>query len=306
MSTIKRLLVLVTLATVFLALIVVGYLAYNKLISKTEILKSDLENKSWALEAAKGELSKANQKNISFVAEKEGVNKKIAAQKERITEIFQAKEKLQKQQEALSLDKQELEKALEKAEHLYREQVNLRKLEVKAKEKSFKRRVREKWLDFFAEKKALEKQIKKVKAELEESAQTNRELLTKLGESSQMIVKLKLEKGEENNQLDLMSQEDEQFREEALKFHYNRAFVYDQNAQYEKALVEYKKALEAVSDDADVHYNLAILYDEYLLDKRKAIEHYHAYLKFCSDVQDAVKVNYWIREAEKELEWKDE
>jgi len=69
------------------------------------------------------------------------------------------------------------------------------------------------------------------------------------------------------------------------------------------ALIEYEKALEAVPDDADVHYNLAILYDEYLLDKKKAIKHYQAYLEFCPDARDAVKVSYWINEAKKELKW---
>lgn len=306
MSVVKWLSVIVGLALVVLTLSAVGYSTYGRLMRKTELLERNLENKRQALEVVKGELSEAKQKNTLFATEKESLDKEIALQKEQITGIRQANQDLQKQQEALSAKKQELASALAKMEQLYQKQVSLRKLEGKAKEESFKKRVRKKWLEFFAEKEALEKQIKSVKAELEESVQENQEFLTKLDESSQMIIKLKLGEGEENSQLKPISQEDEQFRKQALKFHYNAGFAYDQNQQFELARIEYEKALEAMPDDADVHYNLAILYDEYLLDKKKAIEHYYAYLKFCPDVQDAARVNYWIREAKKELEWEDE
>lgn len=306
MSVVKWLSVIVALALVVLTLSAVGYSTYGRLMRKTELLERNLENKRQALEVVEGELSEAKQKNTLFATEKESLDKEIALQKEQITGIRQANQDLQKQQEALSAKKQELASALAKMEQLYQKQVSLRKLEGKAKEESFKKRVRKKWLEFFAEKEALEKRIKSVKAELEESVQKNQEFLTKLDESSQMIIKLKLGEGEENSQLKPISQEDEQFRKQALKFHYNAGFAYDQNQQFELARIEYEKALEAMPDDADVHYNLAILYDEYLLDKKKAIEHYYAYLKFCPDVQDAARVNYWIREAKKELEWEDE
>jgi len=306
MSVVKWLSVIVGLALVVLTLSAVGYSTYGRLMRKTELLERNLENKHQALEVVEGELSEAKQKNTLFATEKESLDKEIALQKEQITGIRQANQDLQKQQEALSAKKQELASALAKMEQLYQKQVSLRKLEGKAKEESFKKRVRKEWLEFFAEKEALEKRIKSVKTELEESVQKNQEFLTKLDESSQMIIKLKLGEGEENSQLKPISQEDEQFRKQALKFHYNAGFAYDQNQQFELARVEYEKALEAMPDDADVHYNLAIIYDEYLLDKKKAIEHYYAYLKFCPDVQDAVRVNYWIREAKKELEWEDE
>lgn len=306
MSVVKWLSVIVALALVVLTLSAVGYSTYGRLMRKTELLERNLENKRQALGIVEGELSEAKQKNTLFATEKESLDKEIALQKEQITGIRQANQDLQKQQEALSAKKQELASALANMEQLYQKQVSLRKFEGKAKEKSFKKRVRKKWLEFFAEKEALEKQIKSVKTELEESVQKNQEFLAQLDESSQMIIKLKLGEGEENNQLKSISQEDEQFRKQALKFHYNAGVTYDQNQQFELARVEYEKALGAMPDDADVHYNLAILYDEYLVDKKKAIEHYYAYLKFCPDVQDAMRVNYWIREAKKELEWEDE
>ncbi len=305
MNKIRRSLILVALAIVFLTLIVAGYLAYSKLINATKILKSDLKNKSWELETAENKLSKANQKSISFAAEKESLNKKIAAQKEQVAEILKAKEELEKQQEALSTDKQEAEKALEEAEHLYQEQVNLRKLDVEAIEESFRKKAEKDWKEILAKEKRLEKQIKSSEAKMKESSQENQKLLARLEENDQMILRLRLEKRDEGDQANSLDQEDEQFRREVLKFHYNKAFIYEQSGQYEKALVEYKKALEAGPDDADIHYNLAILYDERLLDKKKAIEHYQTYLKLSPDGEDTNKVNYWIIEAKKELEWQE-
>lgn len=302
MSVVKRLRVIVGLAIVFLALGAVGYSTYSRLVRKTEILERNLENKRQALGIVKGELSEVKQKNTLFAEEKESLNREIALQRKRIAEIQQAQDYLRKQQEALTAEKEGLEEELKDMKKLHQKQIELYKFKDESIE-DFKKKTDSKMMEFIIGKKALEKQVKNVEAKLKESVQKNQELLTKLGESSRMVIKLKLEKGEENNQLDLMSREDEQFRKEALKFHYNAGLVYDQNRQFELALIEYEKALEAVPDDADVHYNLAILYDEYLLDKRKAIEHYHAYLKFCPDARDAVKVNYWINEAKKELKW---
>jgi len=302
MSVVKRLRVIVGLAIVFLALGAVGYSTYSRLMRKTEILERNLENKRQALGIVKGELSEAKQKNTLFAGEKESLNREIALQRKRITEIQQAQDYLRKQREALTAEKEGLEEELKDMKKLHQKQIELYKFKDESIE-DFKKKTDSKMMEFIIGKKALEKQVKNVEAKLKESVQKNQELLTKLDESSRMVIKLKLEKGEENNQSGSMSRKDEQFRKEALKFHYNAGLVYDQNRQFELALIEYEKALEAVPDDADVHYNLAILYDEYLLDKKKAIKHYQAYLKFCPDARDAVKVSYWINEAKKELKW---
>jgi len=302
MNVVKQLKVIVGLAIVFLALGVVSYLAHSRLMRKAEILERNLENKRQALGIIKDELSEAKQKNTFFAEEKESLNKEIVLHKEQTAEIQQVQENLQKHYEALTAEKESLEEALEDMKKLHQKQIELYKLKDESIE-DFKKKTDSKMMEFIIGKKALEKQVNNVEAKLKESAQKNQELLTKLDESGPMVGKLKIEKGEENNQLNSMSRGGEQFRKETLKFHYNAGLAYDQNQQFKLALIEYKKALEAVPDDADVHYNLAILYDEYLLDKRKAIKHYHAYLKLCPDAQDAVKVKYWINEAKKELKW---
>lgn len=90
---------------------------------------------------------------------------------------------------------------------------------------------------------------------------------------------------------------------EKLKFHYNMGLAYDEGRRYKDALSEYRKALKFAADDPDVHYNLAIIYDEHLIDKRRAVKHFEAYLKLSPDAEDIDKVTRWISKAKEDLEW---
>ena len=94
-------------------------------------------------------------------------------------------------------------------------------------------------------------------------------------------------------------------QKELLRYHYNLALIYDRSHQCEQAVVEYKKALELAPDDADVHYNLGIVYDECIKDKEKAIFHYQKYLELCPYALDARMVADWIIWANEDLEWEE-
>lgn len=92
------------------------------------------------------------------------------------------------------------------------------------------------------------------------------------------------------------------FKNEALKFHYNMALTYDRSKSYKDAAKEYVEALSIFPDDADSHYNLAVLYDDHLRDKNNAVKHYKRYLELRPASSDARKVEYWIVRAEKDME----
>ena len=100
-----------------------------------------------------------------------------------------------------------------------------------------------------------------------------------------------------------LQQSKDQYKKEALKFHYNLGLAYDQSGQFKEALEEYKKALEIDGQDADLQYNLAIIYDEHFNDMKKAVEHYSAYLKLSPDAEDKDKVTHWMEEAKRELKF---
>jgi Flp pilus assembly protein TadD len=71
------------------------------------------------------------------------------------------------------------------------------------------------------------------------------------------------------------------------------------------AIREFEKAVQLKPDDADAHYNLAILYDEKLRDNDKALEHYRAYLKIAPNSKDSQKVSKWIIDKESENKVRD-
>jgi len=61
---------------------------------------------------------------------------------------------------------------------------------------------------------------------------------------------------------------------ETSKMHYNLANHYAKSKLYDKAVKEYKRAIELVPSDADAHYNLALVYDVYLTEYVLARNHY--------------------------------
>ena len=83
-------------------------------------------------------------------------------------------------------------------------------------------------------------------------------------------------------------------RREAVILHYNKAGVYRAGMSYKKAEEEYLAAIAIDPEDAAVHYNLAILYDDNLKDKRKAKKHYERFLELAPDDMDAPRVKEWL------------
>ncbi len=85
---------------------------------------------------------------------------------------------------------------------------------------------------------------------------------------------------------------------EKLDMHYNMAAVYAREGKYDAAEQEYLHALRLNPTDADVHYNLGILYEDELKSSTKAIVHYRRYLKLNPHGPDADKVRNWLMKLE--------
>lgn len=111
----------------------------------------------------------------------------------------------------------------------------------------------------------------------EQNQQTSKELKDKTEEM--------LSKGGE------LDPEDQQFKEELAKAHYNMGNIYFERGEYQRAVVEYYQAVDLTPNDADTHYNLAFVSGEYLGDQETALKHYqwYVYLKPNSSDLDNVK-----------------
>ena len=110
----------------------------------------------------------------------------------------------------------------------------------------------------------------------EQSQQTTQELEAKTNEM--------LAKGGD------MDPQDQNFRAELAKAHYNMGNIYFQRGEYQRAVVEYYQAVDLTPNDPDTHYNLAFVSGEYLGDQETALKHYQWYLYLKPSATDAPEV----------------
>jgi chromosome segregation ATPase len=61
--------------------------------------------------------------------------------------------------------------------------------------------------------------------------------------------------------------------------HYNMGVFYLKQKEYSRAVAEFEKTVELTPDDAYAHFNLGYIYAEYLVNRKKAVEHFRHYLR---------------------------
>ena len=86
----------------------------------------------------------------------------------------------------------------------------------------------------------------------------------------------------------------EKHEREMQHSYYNMGCVYRAARQYDRAEKQFLNALSVDPDDAGVHYNLAILYDDDLKKKDMARKHYEAFLSLAPHDQDSDRVREWL------------
>lgn len=97
-------------------------------------------------------------------------------------------------------------------------------------------------------------------------------------------------------QMEVMTAADTEKRD----LHYNMGVAYAREGRFQEAEREYLKALRLDPSDAATHYNLAILYDDVLGNKRRAVLHYRKYLSLSPHSEDVDNVRLWLMQAEME------
>lgn len=94
---------------------------------------------------------------------------------------------------------------------------------------------------------------------------------------------------------------DEEFRQDLAKAHYNMGAIYVERGEYQRAVIEYFQAVDLMPNDPDIHYNLALVSGEYLGDQETALKHYQWYLYLNPNAQDAAEVRGKIMTAKMHL-----
>ncbi len=91
-----------------------------------------------------------------------------------------------------------------------------------------------------------------------------------------------------------LAQLKKQLKKEKTLFHYNLGVFYTRQGDYKKAVESFNKVIAVNPQDADVHYNLGVLYSEYLNDNKKAIEHFKDYLNLAPNDPDSDKARKYL------------
>lgn len=84
-------------------------------------------------------------------------------------------------------------------------------------------------------------------------------------------------------------------------FHYDQALKFIENEEYEQAASVLEKVIQLNPQDKDAYYNLGILYEKYLNDKKQARKCYRKYLRLAPQGEDTAQIKQWIEQINKEL-----
>lgn len=93
------------------------------------------------------------------------------------------------------------------------------------------------------------------------------------------------------------STDDERLTRSEAKSAYDLALQKYQKGYYNEAVAMYKRALEVDPDLSRAHFDLGLIYDDYLPDKDRAIYHYSMYLRLEPNAEKASMVREWIEKA---------
>lgn len=140
--------------------------------------------------------------------------------------------------------------------------------------------------------KSVEERIRQMELAAKEEAQLNNEKKPEVAVSdpSEPMVDVERQAKEVFSKGGDLDPEDQKFKEELARAHYNMGNVYYERGEYRRAVVEYYQAVDLMPYDADARYNLAFVSGEYLGDQETALKHYQWYLYLSPDSKDRKKV----------------
>ena len=80
---------------------------------------------------------------------------------------------------------------------------------------------------------------------------------------------------------------------------YDMAFLYAKANMFNDAIDSFEKYMEILGEDANIHYNLAFIYENAKADRKQAIAHYKKYLSMKPEAEDLFEVKSKIASLER-------
>ncbi len=139
-----------------------------------------------------------------------------------------------------------------------------------------------------AQQESVENRIKKMESDTKEAAQLNKEKTVEPLAVADATPPVEVEKKAKEvfSKGGDLDPEDQKFKEELARAHYNMGNVYFERGEYRRSVVEYYQAVDLMPYDADAHYNLAFVSGEFLGDQETALKHYQWYLYLKPNAKD--------------------
>jgi len=284
---------------VLLAVLLAGAVAVSFFILKIRGEKNLIEKR---LEQERSRLNRQvedlRREKDYLLQEEAKLEKRIEFLKKSVSEKIESESILKKEVENLSKDRKQLARAFAETKG------SLERLRLSAEEKQTLLESKKKENIKARKKLSVKEALLRVKLEsLRQEREDQNQIIAEL------IRQLNIAR-EDLNQLQpkpnyLGPEENEKPSNKAVLFqrHFNQGLAYDKKQEYEKSIKEYKKALELYPENPDAHYNIAVVYDDHIGDKEKAVFHYKKYLMLNPDSPDRHKVEVWIFQAKKNLDW---
>lgn len=141
----------------------------------------------------------------------------------------------------------------------------------------------------------LQENENKLKAQVSELQLREKELTKKYAQAVQKTKSFEKKVAAEPAKVTEIARQNKALIRDTSNMHYNMGVFYLKQKEYSRAAAEFEKAIELTPDDAYSHFNLGYIYAEYLVNRKKAVEHFRQYLRLAkSDDKDVDWVKKYI------------
>ena len=226
-------------------------------------------------------LSEKDKANMAFLEkEKEAVKAENIALKNKLNRLEELERKLLKASRDSLGNGNELSAKKLKIKERRAEDINTQETALLTQSQPDDAQAKELQSKLEAEKKQLSRQAEEYKNKYLNELEKNNLSMQKTGNSLPQKFSEAVKKNEE-------------LLKETSGMHYNLGVFFIKNKEYDRAIVEFEKAIEMSPEDSYSYYNLGYIYAQYLIDRGKAVKYFRQFLQFVKNDDKDVE---WVKD----------